>query len=130
MPQYLSSYQSPTVSGSSSSSATYDYTGQDDHIKRQDELGQMRDVKTSALMGGDLDTAMKAAGRIRDLLSYTRTNAPGITERDPMKIVRPLVRIASSSQHSSSSSTGGGLQWHKPEFEDSMSGDPAKRREV
>lgn len=115
MPQFFSSFQEPSYTQSNRSAVTYDYTGLDDQIKRQDELGQMRDAKTSALMSGDLDTAMKAGGRIRDLLAYTRVNAPGTTERKPMQIVNPLVRIASRSNESSYGSYGGQAEWFKPD---------------
>lgn len=115
MYQQFSSFQAPSSSSSSRSAVSYDYSGLDDQIKRQDELGQLRDAKNSALMGGDYDTAMKAGGRIRDLLAYTRRQAPGTTERNPMQIVNPLVRIASQSNEQSYGSTGGQAEWFRPE---------------
>lgn len=114
MSQYFSSFQAPSYSSSQRSSVTYDYTGQDDQIKRQDELGKVREAKNSALRKGDIDTAMEAGGRIRDLLAYTRVNAPGTTERNPMQVVNPLVRIASQSNDQSSGSAGGQAEWFHP----------------
>lgn len=103
-------YSAPRSESQSSLSETYDYGGLEDHLKRQDAVGAMRDAKFAALYGGDVAGSVSAGNKIRELLSAVRQNAPGATERDPNKIVAPLVRVASRSTSSSSGMGGGGFK--------------------
>lgn len=102
LPDYLTRYSAP--SSSSSTSESYDYSGFDDHIKRQDAIGALRDGKFAALYGGDVAGAVSSGNKIRDLLKTVRANTPNATERDPVQLTTPLVRVSS---RSSSSNAGG-----------------------
>lgn len=108
-PKVVTSYTGPHSRSDSSSSVSYDYSGQDQHIKRQDEVGALRDAKFAANYSGDIPGAIGAANRIRDLLKAVRVHTPTATERDPVQMVNPLRRVASESQSSSTSASG--EQW-------------------
>jgi hypothetical protein len=103
-------YSAPRAESQSSFSESYDYSGLEDHLKRQDAVGAMRDAKFAALYGGDLAGSVSAGNKIRELLSAVRQNAPGATERNPNQIAAPLVRVASRSTSSSSGMGGGGFK--------------------
>lgn len=99
LPDYLTRFSGP--SSSSSSSESYDYSGFDDHIKRQDAIGALRDNKFSAMYGGDVMGAVSSGNKIRDLLKSVRANTPNATERDPVQLATPLVRVSSTSRNAS-----------------------------
>lgn len=103
LPQHLTSYQSPSSSWSSSLRETYDHSGLDDHIKRQDLVGQLRDSKFQSYYAGDVAGSVSRGNQIRDLLSAVRANAPEATERNPVQIVSPLVRVTSRDSNASGS---------------------------
>jgi hypothetical protein len=103
-------YSAPRSESQSSLSETYDYGGLEDHLKRQDAVGAMRDAKFAALYSGDVAGSVSAGNKIRELLSAVRQNAPGATERNPNQIAAPLVRVASRSTSSSNSGGGGGFK--------------------
>lgn len=100
-------YSAPSSSSSSSSSTSYDYSGLEDHLKRQDALAGLRDQKFQSLYGGDVAASVVSGNRIRSLLDAVRQHAPGATERDPMQIVSPLVRVSSESSSRSGNYDGG-----------------------
>lgn len=103
LPQQLTSYQSPDASWSSSRRETYDYSGLDDHINRQDLIGQLRDSKFQSYYTGDVAGGVSKGNQIRDLLSAVKANAPAATERNPVQVVSPLVRVTSTdTSHSGS----------------------------
>lgn len=106
LPKYLASYNSPNSSSSSSTSESYDYSGLDEHLKRQEMLAGQRDAKFAALYGGDVAGSVAAGSRVRDLLKAIRMHSPDATERDPSQMVNPLVRVTSRSTSNSSSSDG------------------------
>lgn len=106
-PAFIKSYKAPDSSSSSSSSASYDYSGLDEHLKRQEMLAGQRDAKFGALYNGDVAGSVAAGSRVRDLLKAIRMHAPGADERDPIQMVNPLVRVSSTSSSTSNSSDGG-----------------------
>lgn len=110
LPQYLTSYTGPHSQSQSSSSATYDYTGLDQNLKRQEEVGALRDAKFAANYNGDIAGAVGAGNRIRDLLTTMRAYTPNATERNPVQMVNPLVRVSSTRSESGSSGSDG--SWH------------------
>lgn len=110
-------------SQSGGSSTTYDYSGLDSHIKRQDALDQMRGSKFAALYGGDIAASTEAGNKIRHLLKTLRPNAPGTTEREAGQITSPLVRIASTSSRDSSDSSGPTVTFADP----NQPADPTKK---
>lgn len=93
-------------SSSGSSSTSYDYSGLDDHLKRQDAVEGLRGSKFAALYAGDIVSSTDAANRLRGLVSQLRTVAPGTDERDPHQLKRPLVTVSSQSSSSSNQSQG------------------------
>ena len=101
-------------SESSSASRSYDYSGYDDHIKRQDTLANARDAKKSALFDGDTKSAMLAGNKVRELVAHLRRDAPGTSERDPYQFKTPLRRLASSSDSTSTSNSGGSSSYDGP----------------
>lgn len=112
---FLTRLSAPSSSSSSSESESYDYSGLDDHIKRQDAIGALRDNKFASLYAGDVAGSVTAGGKIRNLLAAVRANAPDATERDPNKIASPLVRITSRSTNTSNQAGGGGVEFdHGP----------------
>ena len=90
LPTYLTSARSTFNAPSASESVTYDYSGQDEIRKRQDEAQQLSMGRYQQLYGGDVAGSVASGQRIRDLLSSIKSIEP--------------VRIASRS----SSSDGGG----------------------
>lgn len=108
-------YSNPSYSQSSSSSTSYDYSGQDEHIKRQDALGEMRDAKFGAFYDGDVKNSIGYGNKIRDLLKAVRAHSPFASERDPVQVVNPLVRVTSQSSSSNSSGDGGTVEGLLPE---------------
>lgn len=97
-------YQSRSGGGGrtrqSSGSTTYDYSGLEEHLKRQDAISQLGGQKFAALYGGDIAGSVDAGNRIRGLLSSVRANAPGATERNPMQVTNPLVKVARADSES------------------------------
>lgn len=90
-------YRGPSASVSSDYDVTYDYSGLDDHIKRQGLLSQLRDAKFAANYSGRLEDAVPAGNQVRELVNTLRVFAPGTTERSPTQVVSPLVRTARES---------------------------------
>lgn len=107
---YVTSYKGPSSSASASRSVSYDYSGLDDALKKQDELGALRTQKFSALYGGDIPGSVQAAQRIRGLLDALRPYSADVTERNPARISAPLSRVSSESSSSDYSS-------HAPHFD-------------
>lgn len=113
---FLSKLSAPHSSSSERTSETYDWSGLDDHIKRQDAVGALRDNKFASLYSGDVAGSVTAGNKIRDLLTSLRSNAPGTTERNPNQIASPLVRLQSRSTETSSNAGGGGVEFdHGPQ---------------
>lgn len=110
LPEILKAYSAPSSSSDSQMSEQYDYSGLDDHIKRQDTIGSLRDQKFAKLASGDVLGAQATGNQIRDLLAAVKANAPSATERNPNQIAAPLVRTTSRSVSSSSKSGGGGFE--------------------
>ena len=102
----LTSYKSPSFSQDDQSSASFDYSGFDDLVKRQDAISATRDGKFGSLYGGDVKGAVAGRNNIRDLLSAVRVHEPEATERRPVRTVTPLQRITSTSGSSSQSGSG------------------------
>lgn len=104
-------YSFPSSSSSSSRSTSYDYSGFDDLVKRQDALGATRDARFSALYNGDIAGSVSAGNKVRDLLSAIRAHAPGATEHSAIQAVTPLVRVSSQSSSSNSDYDAGGAEF-------------------
>jgi hypothetical protein len=98
---------------SSDTSEQFDYSGLEDHLKRQQDVASMRDAKFGSLYSGDVASSMAAGSRIRELVDALRANAPGTTERRPLQIVNPLSKVASRSTESSTKSEGGIAEFEK-----------------
>jgi hypothetical protein len=109
------SYQYSPGGGSvsSSGSTSYDYSGFDDHIKRQDALANSRDQKKAALYGGNPLQAMLAGNRVRELVGLLRRDAPGTSEQDPYQFKTPLSRISSQSSSFSKSTSPGSTTYQE-----------------
>jgi hypothetical protein len=109
LPDLLTRYSAPSTSSQSSSSESYDYSGQDDLTKKQDAIGALRDAKFEANLKGD-PSAVTAGNKVRELVKAVRTYLPGATERDPGPSLTPLVRVTSRNSSGSSSFGGGGWE--------------------
>jgi hypothetical protein len=94
---------------SSHSSASYDYSGLDDAIKKQDELAQTSHQKYQQLYGGDVAGSVGSTQRIRDLLTQLRVYAPNASEKNPFQLASPLTRISHSDNSSSNDFDSGGV---------------------
>lgn len=112
--QSLTKYSAPSQRGETSRSATYDYSGLDDHIKRQDAVSALKGEKFSALYGGDVAGSVAAGQKIRGLVDHLRLTAPDTTERDPHKVAMPHVVVKSESAGSSSGTTGSEFTLSQP----------------
>lgn len=110
LPQNLRAVSGPSSSGKSEFSRRYDYGGLDEHVKRQDAVAALRDEKFDALYKGDPAAAVKAGNRVRDLVAALKLNDPLATERNPVTVANPLVKVEAESGSSSSSSDSGGYQ--------------------
>lgn len=100
----------PSGSMDSGYSASYDWSGLDDHIKRQGLLSQLRDAKFAANYGGRIEDAVPVGNQVRELVNTLRVYAPGTTERSPNQFVNPLVKKTSESSDSKSSFDAGDAQ--------------------
>lgn len=89
---------------SSSSSASYDFTGADLAQKRGDELSQLSAAQGKSLMDGDLAASMAQRRRIKDLQGYINAYRGGGQYNGAFGEVVPALRMTS---HSSSQSSGG-----------------------
>lgn len=98
-------------SRSVSSSRSYDYSGFDDHIKKQGDVATARDAKKAALYKGDPMSAMLAGNRVRELVNHLRKDAPGTSEENPYQLKTPFTRVSSESNSSSSSNSGGSREY-------------------
>lgn len=110
LPPFLTQVSGPSFQQKTDSSVSYDYSGLDDHLKRQDAVGAMRDAKFAALYSGDVASSATARNKIRDLLGQVRAYSPNATERSPVLQVAPLVRVSSQSSGQSSSLDAGSFQ--------------------
>lgn len=104
-----------SMSGSSDSSWTYDWSGQDAAHKYADESASLDAQRSTALMGDPLST-MPISKRITHLQNYLRAYHTG---DNPYGLpVMPARRVASE-KHSHSNSTSGsqGVEfgWPKPD---------------
>jgi hypothetical protein len=127
----LRKYTGGSTSQSGESSVTYDYSGLEDHIKRQDAVDALRGSKFTALYSGDIPASIEAGSKIRNLVSGLRRAAPGTTERNPQQVSMPHVVAKNISSSSSMRSDSPGFEFgpeEPDEFLESMSGDPAKRK--
>lgn len=128
-PSYERKGGSRNISGSSSRS--YDYSGFDDHIQRQDALASARDQKKAALYGGNPVQALLSGNRVRELVSLLKRDAPGTTEKDPYQFKTPLSRLSSESSSYSQSSDPGGFSYEgeQEEYRSSPGGEKANNAE-
>lgn len=108
------SRQGGSTSVSGSSSRSFDYSGMDEHVQRQDAVASARDAKKAALYGGDPIQSMLAGNKVRELLSILKRDTPGATEQNPHVIKRPLVRVSSMSDSYSQSTNPGGSEYSPP----------------
>jgi hypothetical protein len=94
--QIISRYRSRPDGGSlrASGSTTYDYSGTEEQVKRQDALAALSDEKFGALYSGDIPKSVQAGNRVRGLVGMLKINAPGTTERAPYQVANPLVKVA------------------------------------
>ena len=94
--QIISRYRSRPDGGHirAGGSTTYDYSGTEDQVKRQDALAALSDEKFGALYSGDIPKSVQAGNRVRGLVGMLKINAPGTTERAPYQVANPLVRVA------------------------------------
>lgn len=95
-PNNLTQVAGPSASQDASQSATYDYSGADDQIKRRDLLPQLVGQRYAALYGGDIPGSVAAGHQIRDLIDSIRNPR------------QPMVRVSSQSSSGSSSYDSGG----------------------
>ena len=109
-PTHLTRVTGPSSSQSGSSSTSYDYSGLDDLIKRQDAVSGGRDEKFSALYGGDVAGSVTAGNKVRDLVQAIRAHVPDASERNPMRMSQPLSRVSSQSNSTSMDSSAGGYE--------------------
>jgi hypothetical protein len=100
----------PSGSSSSSRSVSFDYSGLDDALKKQDELAQTSHSKYQQLYSGDVAGSVSSSQRIRDLLAQLSAHAPGVSEKSPYQISSPLSRVSSVSTSSSSDFDTGAAQ--------------------
>lgn len=121
----LAKLKGPGSSQSSESRVTYDYSGLEDHIKRQDAVEALRSSKFAALYGGDIPGALEAGNKIRNLVSGLQRAAPGTDERDPHQFKMPLVLARSVDSKTSSSSDGPEAAFGDPDDEEPLPGAPA-----
>lgn len=123
----LKQYGSGGSSQSSEYSATYDYSGLEDQIKRQDAVDALRGSKFAALYSGDIPAAIEAGNKVRNLVAGLRAKSPGATERNPHQVVMPNRLVRSESSSGSMRSEGPDYVFGDPEYMDSLSGDPVKK---
>jgi hypothetical protein len=96
-PRYITSYSGGSGSREASASASYDYSGLEDHLKSQDMVDDLRAQKYASLYGGDVAGSVATGDKIRSLLGKINANAPGATEKNPHTVVNPLAKVQSSS---------------------------------
>jgi hypothetical protein len=118
--QALRSVSGPSSSSRSEYARRYDYSGLDEHIKRQDAVAGLRGSKFKAGMQGDIEGISEAGGRIRDLVAALKMNSPEASEQNPVTMANPLVKLESESGGQSSSSDAGGYQLAPPPAADDM----------
>jgi hypothetical protein len=103
------------MSGSSSSSYTYDYAGQDAAHKFADEQATLEAQRSAALLGDPL-SVMPISKRITHLQNYLRAYNTG---ENPFGVpVMPARRVASERHESSNSnnnSSGVEFGWPQPD---------------
>lgn len=109
-PRFLTSYSGGSGGREASLSASYDYSGLENHLKSQDMVDDLRAQKYAALYGGDVAGSVATGDKIRSLLGVINANAPGATEKNPHTVVDPLAKV--QSYHSSV-----GSREVQPEFE-------------
>lgn len=127
LPPKLTRFSDGGGSSSSSDSTSYDYSGLEQHLKAQDDVGALSAQKYGALYGGDVAGSVAAGRRIRSLLDVINANAPGATEQNPHTVVNPLRKVASTSTHNSSNSQGPSLEGYHGEDDEAVAADPLYR---
>ena len=110
LPPYITQFSGPSYSQSGSTQQSYDYSGADDLVKRQDAVTGLRADKFGALYGGDIPGSVQAASRIRGLLDAIREHDARASESRPIRYVTPISRVSSSSTSSSQSGSGSSLR--------------------
>lgn len=98
LPPYLTRVQSSAPSQDQSESINYDYSGQDEILKRKDEASQLAGSRYQALYAGDVAGSVGAGQRIRSLLAS-------------LKDIKP-VRISSYSSSSKMDGGSGAIEGH------------------
>jgi hypothetical protein len=108
----------PSSSSSSQFSQQYDYSGLEDHLKRQEDLASLADAGRSALYDGDVRSGLSASRRIPALLQTLRAVAPDTTTQRPRQLINPLSKVTSSSGSSSANTEAGQAKFAAgPEFD-------------
>jgi hypothetical protein len=125
-PGYRESYRAPSSSTGSSSSVDYDYSGLEEHQKKQDQLAGLRDKRFDDAYNGNVAGAVTSGNQIRDLLAYLQQNAPGTTLRNPMQIANPLVKVKGVNTHESQSNEGASYSFGQDDDED----EPTKAKRI
>lgn len=106
--------QAPTSAIQSSRSSTYDYSGLEDLVKRQDAVAPLREQKYAALYSGDIPGSVAAGQKIRDLLKVIQRHNPNATERDPVAFSQDLKRPGREESSSSGSYKGAVMEEGAP----------------
>ena len=106
--------QAPTSAIQSSRSSTYDYSGLEDLVKRQDAIAPLREQKYAALYSGDIPGSVTASQKIRDLLKVIQRHNPSATERDPVAFLQDLKRPGREESSSSGSYRGSVMEEGAP----------------
>jgi hypothetical protein len=101
-PTNLTRYISPSASQSSGSTASFDYSGQDDLSKRKDALAQVRSKQFVDLYSGNIPGSVENSHVIRDLLDAI--NNPRT----------PLARVSSVRNDSASDVRGPSFEGDSP----------------
>ncbi len=114
LPPNITSLSGPSSESSGDISENFDYSGLDDHIKRQDEIGALHSAKYGQLYGGDVAGSVQAGQRIRGLLKQVQAFSPNATEADPYQRLKPLALLGSYSMSSNHKSDSGGFGGEHP----------------
>ena len=114
LPPNITRVAGPSSSSESDISENFDYSGLDDHIKRQDQIGALHSAKYGQLYGGDVAGSVEAGQRIRGLLKQVQAFSPNATEADPYQRVKPLALLGSYSMRNRHSSDTGEYEGEHP----------------
>lgn len=113
-PPYVNRFSGGSSGQEASSSASFDYSGLENHLKAQDAVDALRGQKFQALYDGDIAGSVTAGDRIRSLLGTINANAPGATERNPHTLADPLSKVTSMSGHVSNRQDYPDFSGHHP----------------